>query len=124
MTQDSRRWITNMSYGVIFVIVLVVGLVKMSRTEDDGPCSPTHFPGSCYQTEREVCQQQWDSSQNDCHKQIEALNFPPARLTGPIMDKCQQSKFDRVFRYMRKDSADCRAVIDELETWRKSNPDF
>jgi len=109
--------------GILSVLV-VIGIWKFSGDEDNHPCSKNKFPGNCYQVEREVCNKQWSNSENECRKIIEGLKLPPSRLTGPILDRCQRLKFEKVFHYMRIQSSECSSEVNEIESWHRSNPDF
>lgn len=123
MTRE-QKLLVNTSVVLFIALILIASIWRLSSSEDNSPCNANRFPGKCYEIEREICIKQMASSDGECRQSIKSLNLPPARLTGPIMDRCQQSKYDRVFHYLRKQTAECNEEFAELEAWRKSNPDF
>ena len=113
-----------------FSILLVIGglatwlVMFFYQSEDNSPCASDHFLGKCYYIPHPVCMQQYENLKSECKQQIDALNLPPGRLTGPIADRCLEVKYDRAFRFSRKQTDECESKRKELEAWHQTNPDF
>ncbi len=120
----NQRQIVNWCIVIFMVSILLWGVIEMAPSEETSPCSSARYLRSCYDVERDVCLKLWDSSKAECQQQISKLNLNSGRLISPIMEQCQRSKYDRVFRYVRKHSSECDGEVQKIEAWRQTNPGF
>ena len=92
--------------AILFVLIVTefVGIgYYLGIGEDNHPCAADKLLGQCYKVEREVCNRQLEKFSTDCQTSIEGLKLPPGRLTGPIHERCIQSKFDKIFKWKKGD---------------------
>jgi len=108
----------------ILGLIVLIGITQLVDDEDKHPCAPKQYPGRCYRVTREICLSTWNKYQDECSQKVSELNLSPSRITGPIVFNCQLAKFDRLFSYLRTTNPDCNEQQEELELWKKTNPDF
>jgi hypothetical protein len=118
----SKTVITSLAFAMFFLCLIV--WVQLLKEPDIAPCAPDRYPGRCYRVDRKVCESLWDKSNDECKKKIQELNLSTTRLIGPILFKCQVSVLDRLISYTRQNNTDCNQLHRDLESWKRSNPDF
>lgn len=101
--------------GLIYVGYLVIGDTIIT------PCSPHGIPGRCYYAPQNVCEVVWNNSEKTCKEWIKQFSFAPGRLTSPIIEKCREAEFDKVFHQSFKSSPECEERRHELEDWKREN---
>jgi hypothetical protein len=114
------------TYFFIFAVAAVlvaIGLAQLSGDDDSSLCSPERFFGQCYDVPRALCETTLAVIQKSCESEVKKIT-KPGQLVGPIVDNCEQTRFDRILKYTRKSDSLCNERIHYLETWQKSNPDF
>jgi hypothetical protein len=125
-----ERWIESADLSLSLrvmggVVILIAVLIYLGfhtpESDEPSPCSPKGFPGRCYALDPDVCEVMWKKSEKTCTALVNSLSLPPGRLANPIVVKCQVAGIDKVFRYNRRDSAECVKMFSDLEDWAKRN---
>ena len=118
MTAQIRRVLL---FGIALTAVVIYFAYRFNNETTTTPCSPGGEILSCYSVTPRMCDSTWNRSVDACKEFIQKFSLPPGRLTGPIMEKCQQAIVDNAFSGSRRSTDDCKAMFRDLESWKQRN---
>jgi hypothetical protein len=107
-------------FAVVSAFLAFLGYRMMTETQPT-PCSPDGSVARCYNISEHLCTLIWEKSEAACKAYVDKQKFPPGRLVGPIMLRCQALKVDEAFSASRKSNPECEQMHRDLEDWKKRN---
>ena len=111
---------------IVILLVMGAGILiyfdyRASLEVVSTPCSPTGYPGRCYNIPQKMCEIIWSKHEVECTEFAQKLSLSPGRLTGPIVFKCQLVHLDKTFSTSRVSNRECNEMHLDLEAWKRSN---
>ena len=88
-----------------FSIAYVIPYMEFEE-QVNAPCGQKTPQGQCYEVPRELCLQVWTQYESLCKVELADTlkKLGPSGMQGPVIQKCQGQKFDKVMKFNRKNS--------------------
>lgn len=110
--------------GILTASALYFLLYELTAVKIKTPCTPNVYPANCYHVNADLCESLWQKSDITCREEIRKLSLPPGKMISPILFKCQVASLDRLIASTRISNPGCDRLFQELEMWKKTNPDI
>lgn len=114
--------------GRLMLGAIITGIVLFALfgldVEDPGICSEQGKLGICYSVPEELCQKTWANFEKSCRDEAPKMlgrEVRKSELIGPIVNRCQHMKYDKIFYYTRKtnSSPNCAAIYEDADAMKK-----